>query len=154
MALAARLVGWLLVLALFASIVSSQGKKIASGWEYLITLHAPIEPFAEFKQSVASLRSDLPSRGRIHLVVEPPKGDWAFLVSLLAENELAPLVLDQGSLPGRSIVLTLTGAQLDGLIRVNKWRVVRRAGPNVALVDVFQPEEAGPRRVEAEHASE
>ena len=140
MALAVRLVGWLMVLALFAFAVLSQGNKIANEWQRLTALAGQLDPAADFTLRVASVRGDLPSRGHVHVVLEPPSGDAASWLYVLAQNELAPLVLDPGSVPGRFVVLTEMGPQLDGLLLRHKWQVVRRAGPNVAVIDTVEAE--------------
>jgi len=140
MTIALRFVGWLLIFALLASTVSSQGMKILGRWEELAALADHTGPFTEFESRVALLRGDLPSRGRIHLVTEPPSGDWAFWVYIFAQYTLAPLVLDREPLPGRSLVMSVTGQQLDDLILSHNWRVLRRVAPNIALVDSSAPE--------------
>jgi len=150
MAIALRFVGWLLIFALLASTVFSQGMKILGRWEDLAALADNTGPFSEFESRVALLRGDLPSRGRIHLVTEPPSGDWAFWVYLFAQYTLAPLVLDHELLPGRSVVVSVTGPQLDALVLRHNWRVLRRVAPNIALVDWSDAEKAQEPSAESE----
>jgi hypothetical protein len=150
MAVAVRFVGWLLIFALLASTVASQGMKILGRWEDLAALADPAGPFAEFESRVALLRGDLPARGRVHLVTEPPTGDWAFWVYIFAQYTLAPLVLDHKGLPGRSVVVSVTGQQLDDFVLSHNLRMVRRVAPNIALVDSSEPEDVKEPSAKAE----
>jgi hypothetical protein len=149
MAIAARL----LIFVLFAFTTSVQGMRILWEWKSLTGLAGQTEAFAEFESRVASLRADLPSRGRIHLVTVPPNGNWALWIYYNVQYALAPLlVLDSGLPAGRCVVVAATGEQLDALLLGQNWRVVRRDLPYVALVDSSKQEKSEEPSTKAEGA--
>jgi hypothetical protein len=148
-AIAARL----LIFILFAYTTSLQGMRILWEWKNLTGPASQTEAFAEFESKVASLRADLPSRGRIRLVTVPPNLDRSLWIYYTVQYTLAPLLVLNSGLPaGRCVVVAATGEQLDALLLRFNWRVVRRASPNIVLVDSSEQEKSEEPRMKAESA--
>ncbi len=135
MARVRTLAGVLLAIALLAFSLTTQLPRIRSERALLAALAGGPNPLVDLEARVATLRSDLPARGQVGLVTSPEEGVQAALLGWVAQYALAPVVLDRSAPPGAAIAVAATGSQLDVLLVRTRWRVLRRAGANVALVD-------------------